>query len=201
MSNIITKKPAYLNSKYNAIKHGILSRKAILEWESREDFDNLCVQLTNQFNPQTPLEKHYLADLINTLWRKQRIIRTEKVLFESNYDEAKIDELQQKIEDYKYCLRLLKDAENINEIKDKIIKIIKISDEYYLNNLDNLKFYLERNIEESKADLEKQIEENNKSLSGLNFLDSDQHQKLIRYEKHLDKKVEKILQVLYQFIQ
>ena len=196
MSNIDRKKPKYLNSKYNAVKHGILSRKAILEWESREDFDNLCVQLTNQFNPQTAIEKHYLADLINTLWRKQRIIRAEKVLFESNYDEAKIEELQQKIEDYQHCLNLVKDAESIYEIKDKILERLEINDEYSLNSLNSLKFYLERNIEELKSDLEKQIDENNKSLSGLNFLNSDQHQKLIRYEKHLDKKVERLLGVL-----
>lgn len=120
MSDLTTKKPSYLNSKYNAIKHGILSRKAILEWESREEFDNLCVQLTNQFNPQTPLEKQYLADLINTLWRKQRIIRAEKVLFESDYNEEKIVELQGKIKDYEFCFELINCAETIDEIMAKI---------------------------------------------------------------------------------
>jgi hypothetical protein len=196
MSDLTTKKPSYLNSKYNAIKHGILSRKAILEWESREEFDNLCVQLTNQFNPQTPLEKHYLADLINTLWRKQRIIRAEKVLFEVDYNEERIYKLRDKIEAYEYCLSLVNDAENIEQIKDKIIEKLGNVEDLYINSLDNLKIHLENSLRSLKDDLKKQMQNNNNSVSGLNFLSSDQQQKLIRYETHLDKKMERLLGVL-----
>ena len=198
MSDITSKKPKYLNSKYNAVKHGILSRKAILEWESREEFDNLCVQLTNQFNPQTPLEKHYLADLINTLWRKQRIIRAEKVLYESSYNEEVIEQLQQEIEDLNYCLRLVKAAKNVAEIIGKIPESIKKIDEYYLNDLKNFQYYLSQELNRLKSSLNNQLSENHKSITGINFLNSEQQQKLMRYESHLDKKVEKILNVLYE---
>ena len=57
----------------NAIRHGILSNTAVLDFECQEDFDQLAINFRTQFLPTTPTESLYVDAMISTHWRLLRI--------------------------------------------------------------------------------------------------------------------------------
>lgn len=43
--------PGYLVSKFNAVRHGVLSRYTVLPWESAEDYGDLLQALVAEHQP------------------------------------------------------------------------------------------------------------------------------------------------------
>ena len=64
-------------SKYNALKHGILSKKLLLKNESWAEFESLWNGLSEDFQIQGTLATELLMDLVMIRWKKRRLRRAQ----------------------------------------------------------------------------------------------------------------------------
>lgn len=63
----------YDASKYNALKHGVLSKYTVMHWENRDDYDALLSSLVNEYKPTNVTEEHLVEELAGIVWRKMRL--------------------------------------------------------------------------------------------------------------------------------
>ncbi len=78
----------YELSKMNALQHGVLTKQAILEWESSDDYEQLKKSFFVEYCPTTATEIHLVDELINIVWRKKRIQRAENVELKKRLSEV-----------------------------------------------------------------------------------------------------------------
>ena len=71
----------YGNSRFNAVKHGILSKYTILPWEDKGEYDALHVSLVEEHRPVGPTEEHLVEELTGIIWRKRRLRLAEAASF------------------------------------------------------------------------------------------------------------------------
>lgn len=74
----------YDSSKYNAVKHGVLSREAVLSWEAKEDYDSLLMAFEEDYEPEGVTETYLVTELAQVVWRKRRLRMAEKTIVKSN---------------------------------------------------------------------------------------------------------------------
>jgi hypothetical protein len=67
----------YEVARFNALRHGILSRYTILPWEDGAEYDALIEALTAEHSPQGPTEEHLVEELVGIIWRKRRLRQAE----------------------------------------------------------------------------------------------------------------------------
>lgn len=60
-------------TRFNALKHGILSRYTVLPWEDADEYHALVAALVAEHCPQGPTEEHLVEELAGILWRKRRL--------------------------------------------------------------------------------------------------------------------------------
>ena len=60
----------YDGSKYNALKHGVLSKYTVMHWENRDDYDSLVSSLIDEYKPTNATEEHLVEELAGIIWRK-----------------------------------------------------------------------------------------------------------------------------------
>src|SRR4051794_23623505 len=60
-------------TRFNALRHGVLSRYTVLPWESAEEYDAVLAALVAEHAPQGPTEEHLVEELAGILWRKRRL--------------------------------------------------------------------------------------------------------------------------------
>src|SRR5690349_18859721 len=60
-------------TRFNALRHGILSRYTVLPWEDGREYDALVAALVSEHAPQRPTEEHLVEELAGILWRKRRL--------------------------------------------------------------------------------------------------------------------------------
>jgi len=70
--------------RYNAMKHGILSKLVVLPHEDRSEFDDLLAGLIEEHQPAGMTEKHLLEELATILWRKRRVLLGEGAAINSS---------------------------------------------------------------------------------------------------------------------
>ena len=63
--------------RFNAIKHGILSRYTVLSHESRTDYESLVNSLMDEHLPAGATEQHLIEELASVIWRKRRVLQAE----------------------------------------------------------------------------------------------------------------------------
>lgn len=63
----------YDSSKYNALKHGVLSKYTVMHWENRDDYDALLSSLIGEYKPTNATEEHLVEELAGIIWRKMRL--------------------------------------------------------------------------------------------------------------------------------
>lgn len=63
--------------RFNAMKHGILSRLAVLPHEDHAEFDDLLAALMAEHRPSGMTEWHLVEDLATIIWRKRRVLLAE----------------------------------------------------------------------------------------------------------------------------
>ena len=63
--------------RLNALKHGLRARTVVLPGESQEDFDQLCQDLEEEWQPQTPTELACLEQMAIHQWKLARAERHE----------------------------------------------------------------------------------------------------------------------------
>ncbi len=60
-------------TRFNALRHGVLSRYTVLPWESVDEYQALVASLVAEHRPQGPTEEHLVEELAGVLWRKRRL--------------------------------------------------------------------------------------------------------------------------------
>src|SRR5271166_4539327 len=60
-------------TRFNALRHGVLSRYTVLPWESADEYQTLVAALVAEHAPQGPTEEHLVEELAGILWRKRRL--------------------------------------------------------------------------------------------------------------------------------
>ena len=76
-------------SKYNAIKHGLLSKEVFIEWEERSDFEGLKKELYDALEPVGSIECLLTERVVANVWRLRRALYIETKTFEwyqNDYD-------------------------------------------------------------------------------------------------------------------
>ena len=63
--------------RFNAMKHGILSRLAVLAHEDHGEFADLLAALIEEHRPAGMTERHLIEELATIIWRKRRVLLAE----------------------------------------------------------------------------------------------------------------------------
>lgn len=90
----IDEKNGYAAVRFNAVKHGILSRETILPHESREDYESLLNELREEYAPNGPTENTLVEELASILWRKRRVLAAEGAQINSGIARAMTNSLR-----------------------------------------------------------------------------------------------------------
>jgi hypothetical protein len=75
------KAEGYEVTRFNALRHGVLSRYTVLPWEDADEYQALVAALVAQHSPQGPTEEHLVEELVGILWRKRRLRLAEAAAF------------------------------------------------------------------------------------------------------------------------
>src|SRR5436309_8516564 len=60
-------------TRFNALRHGVLSRYTVLPWEDAGEYCALLAALVAEHAPRGPTEEHLVEELAGILWRKRRL--------------------------------------------------------------------------------------------------------------------------------
>ena len=60
-------------TRFNALRHGVLSRYTVLPWESTDEYRAVVEALVAEHRPQGPTEEHLVEEIAGILWRKRRL--------------------------------------------------------------------------------------------------------------------------------
>jgi hypothetical protein len=58
--------------RFNATRHGVLSRYTALPWEDPEEYGAILEALREEHAPQGPTEEHLVEEVAGIVWRKRR---------------------------------------------------------------------------------------------------------------------------------
>jgi len=75
-------------SKYNALKHGLLSGEVLLEGEDEKSLIELGKKVRMNLKPETELELLLVDRIIANTWRLKRALRGEKEMIEHHIDDV-----------------------------------------------------------------------------------------------------------------
>ena len=75
--NEVATQGSYEPVRYNAMKHGILSRLAVLPHEDGGEFADLLAALMEEHQPAGMTERHLIEELAAIIWRKRRVLLAE----------------------------------------------------------------------------------------------------------------------------
>ena len=75
-------------TRFNALRHGLLSRYAVLPWEDAVEYHALVAALVAEHAPQGPTEEHLVEELAGILWRKRRLRLAEAAAHRHGLEEA-----------------------------------------------------------------------------------------------------------------
>ena len=67
----------YEAARFNALKHGILSKLVVLAHENHDEFDDLLGALIEEHRPSGMTERHLIEELATIIWRKRRVLLAE----------------------------------------------------------------------------------------------------------------------------
>jgi hypothetical protein len=75
-------------TRFNALRHGVLSRYTVLPWEDAAEYGDLLAALTAEHAPCGPTEEHLVEELAGILWRKCRLRLAEAAAHRHGLKEA-----------------------------------------------------------------------------------------------------------------
>jgi len=67
----------YANVRFNAMKHGVLSRYTVLSHEDGDEYQSLLEALVREHQPSGATEAHLVEELTGAIWRKRRVLQAE----------------------------------------------------------------------------------------------------------------------------
>ena len=71
----------YEVTRFNALRHGVLSRYTVLPWENEDEYRALLDALIAEHKPQGPTEEHLIEEITGILWRKRRLRLAEAATY------------------------------------------------------------------------------------------------------------------------
>ena len=83
-----SKPQGYEVVRYNAMKHGILSRYTVLSHENHADYESLVNSLMDEHLPAGATEQHLIEELASVIWRKRRVLQAEGATINKGLKEA-----------------------------------------------------------------------------------------------------------------
>ena len=75
-------------TRFNALRHGVLSRYTVLPWEDAAEYRDLVASLVAEHAPQGPTEEHLVEELAGILWRKRRLRLAESAAHRHGLEDA-----------------------------------------------------------------------------------------------------------------
>jgi hypothetical protein len=72
---------SYETTRFNALRHGVLSRHTVLPWEDRSEYLTLLAALVAEHAPDGPTEEHLVEELAGIIWRKRRLRMAEAAVY------------------------------------------------------------------------------------------------------------------------
>src|SRR3712207_7667229 len=75
-------------TRFNALRHGVLSRYTVLPWEDAHEYRALLEALVAEHVPQGPTEEHLVEEVAGILWRKRRLRLAEAAAHRRGLEEA-----------------------------------------------------------------------------------------------------------------
>jgi hypothetical protein len=78
----------YEATRFNALRHGVLSRYAVLPWEDEGEYQVLLGALVAEHSPEGPTEEHLVEELAGIIWRKRRLRLAEAAIFREKLRKA-----------------------------------------------------------------------------------------------------------------
>src|SRR5262245_43806664 len=60
-------------TRFNALRHGVLSRYTVLPWENSDEYRAVMEALVAEHGPQGPTEEHLVEEIAGIVWRKRRL--------------------------------------------------------------------------------------------------------------------------------
>ena len=75
-------------TRFNALKHGVLSRYTVLPWEDADEYAALVASLVAEHRPNGPTEEHLVEELAGILWRKRRLRLAEAAAHQHGLEDA-----------------------------------------------------------------------------------------------------------------
>jgi hypothetical protein len=60
-------------TRFNALRHGVLSRYTVLPWENADEYRALLEALVAEHGPHGPTEEHLVEEIAGIMWRKRRL--------------------------------------------------------------------------------------------------------------------------------
>lgn len=73
----VTRAGNYEPVRFNAMKHGILSKLVVLAHEDHAEFADLLAALIEEHRPAGMTERHMIEELATIIWRKRRVLLAE----------------------------------------------------------------------------------------------------------------------------
>ncbi len=72
---------SYEITRFNALRHGVLSRYTVLPWEDEDEYCRLLAAFVAEHKPQGPTEEHLVEEMVGVLWRKRRLRLAEAAAY------------------------------------------------------------------------------------------------------------------------
>src|SRR6516165_1724105 len=60
-------------TRFNALRHGVLSRYTVLPWEDADEYQAIVAALVAEHVPRGPTEEHLVEEIGGIIWRKRRL--------------------------------------------------------------------------------------------------------------------------------
>lgn len=60
-------------TRFNALRHGVLSRYTVLPWEDPNEYQTVVAALVAEHTPDGPTEEHLVEEIAGIIWRKRRL--------------------------------------------------------------------------------------------------------------------------------
>ena len=81
MAAEITGGGIYGTTRFNALRHGVLSRHTVLVWENEAEYQALLAALVAEHEPNGVTEEHLVEELAGIIWRKRRVRMAEAAVY------------------------------------------------------------------------------------------------------------------------
>lgn len=78
----------YNATRFNALKHGVLSQHTVLPGEDEGEYHKVLVGFVDEYKPAGPKEEHLVEEITGIVWRKRRLRLAEKTAYMRALDSA-----------------------------------------------------------------------------------------------------------------